>query len=221
MNLFSGFYTPLRILCIVLLLCIPGLPENTPSPVEDTGKDTFIINEIASPPDSSSDCLVTYLDYKKINDWATTLRMSAIEDSLPLTDGKAFFIVHPQITVPVNGLKKGERYFLYIDFVRYTGKSSPVNSTLKIFIEDYKGNREHVKTIEYSSVFTDKLFKTEIPFNLSNSGVFNIIIEEYSAKTGYWGIWDMIVSSKKIEDIEQINIDNRPELKEDKPKIFN
>lgn len=220
MSITSIFSIPLRSLAIILILSLPVLSENTPSLSVSNATDTVIINEVTGPPDSSSDAIVNYLNYQKINEWALTLKMTAINDNPPVTDGIAFFPVHPQVEIPVKGLKKGERYFLYIDFVKYLNGKVNIDSTLKIFIQDIYGKRTFISQYRFSSLFSDKIFKAEIPFNLSNPGSFTIIIQEQSAKTGYWGIWDIIVSSRGIEDIAPLNIDKKPEIKETGPKIF-
>ena len=211
---------PLRSLAVILIMAVPVLSEKTASLTVSNETDTVIINEVSGPPDSSSDAVVNYLNYQKVNEWALTLKMTAINDNPPVTDGIAFFPVHPQIEISVKNLKKGERYFIYIDFVKYLNGKVDIDSTLKIFVQDIYGKRSLISQYRFSSLFSDKIFKAEIPFNLSNPGSFTIIIQEHSAKTGYWGIWDIIVSSRGIEDITPLNIDKRQEMKETGPKIF-
>lgn len=207
-------------LIILFIFYSPLLSQKNNPAGSDTEKDTFIINEVPGAGGTLNDALVSYINYKEINEWAETLKMSAIEDSPPVIDGTAFFIIKPHIEIPVIGLKKGERYYLYIDFVKYRGNRIAVNSFLKLFIKDNFGNKQFVTSVEYPELFKEGIFRTEIPFNLSYSGSFTIIIQEFSCKSGSWGIWDIIISSKDIEEIERTSPDIKPEIKNTGPKIF-
>jgi len=65
-----------------------------------------------------------------------------------------------------------------------------------------------------------KRFDVSVPFDLSYPGKFDIIIHEYSEKNGNWGIWDIVVTSKKINEIELMPIDSSGKMKEIESKIF-
>lgn len=217
MNTPSAITMPLRSIIFIFLFI---LPIQSGIVISGNEADTVIINKLAGPPDTSKDALVNYMSFRDISDWASSFKMTVLEDSPPYVDGTAFFIMHPHIELPVTGLIKGARYYLYIDFVKYRNSRINVASFLKIYIQDIYGKKTLISRYSFSSLFADEKFVAEIPFNLSNPGSFTIIIQEYSDKTGYWGIWDIIVSSKKLEDILPAGSDTRPELRETDPKIF-
>ena len=66
----------------------------------------------------------------------------------------------------------------------------------------------------------NKIFETLIPYELSYTGRFDIIVREYSDVPGKWGIWDMIITEKKIDRIDIIKPDRSEKIKEFVPKIF-
>ncbi|HPS59461.1 MAG TPA: hypothetical protein PK514_15270 [Spirochaetota bacterium] len=210
----------IRPLCFIILMYIPVL-AGEPDFISATAlKETFIINEVSGPPDTSSDALVSYIDYRTINSRAKSMRQTTVDDAAPYIDNIAFFLVQPRIECPVNGLEKGKNYTIFIDFVRYRGKRIPFDGTLKIFIKDAYGNEQLIGTVDSSIFYSDKIFSAEIPFNLSYSGSFAIIIHEYSMKTGNWGIWDIIVTSKRFDEIGEIKSETTPQLKDSGTKIF-
>ena len=149
------------------------------------------------------------------------MQLTALKDAPPFIDNVAFFLTKPHIEIPVSGLEKGKSYSLFIDFVRYRNKNIPFEGMLKIFIRDIHGNSQLVGTADSAVLSSGGLFETLIPFNLSYSGTFTIIIHEYSMKTGNWGIWDIIITSKKTGEFELPKPEKRSELKGAGLKIFN
>jgi len=210
-----------RSLFLILLLSIPALALESDSQAAITGQDIVIINEIAGPPETSNDSLVRYIDYRTINSRAKSMKLETVEDSAPYIDNMAFFLVHPRIECPVTGLSKGKNYSIYIDFVRYRGRKITFDGLLKISIKDIYGNEQLIGSVDSSYLYSDKIFSREIPFNLSYSGGFTIIIHEYSMKTGNWGIWDIIVTSKSISEIGQVKSETTPQIMDSGTKIFN
>jgi hypothetical protein len=211
----------IRSACIVVLIYLPVLADKPDLKGIIAAKDLFIINEVSGPPDTSSDALVSYIDYRSINNRAKSLKLTAVEDSAPYIDNTAFFLVHPRIEIPVSGLEKGKRYSIFIDFVRYRGKKIHIDGILKIFIKDAYGNEQLIGTVTPSLFYSDKIFTMEIPFNLSYSGSFTIIMHEYSVKTGNWGLWDIIVTSKSLDEIGLMKPEMKIQSDNSGIKIFN
>lgn len=211
----------IRSACIVVLIYLPALAVKPESKGTIAAKDLFIINEVSGPPDTSSDALVSYIDYRSINNRAKSLKLTAVEDSAPYVDNTAFFLVHPRIEVPVSGLEKGKRYNIFVDFVRYRGKKIHIDGILKIFIKDAYGNEQLIGIVNPTILNSDKIFTREIPFNLSYSGSFTIIMHEYSVKTGNWGIWDIIVTSKSLDEIVLMKPEVKIQTDNSGTKIFN
>jgi hypothetical protein len=203
------FIVPALILMITGFIYSQDIPE----------RDTIIINSVKIKTDTGTSDSES-VDFKDAFNWAYNLRLTLTPDAPPLADNKAFFITQYRTVIPVSGYKKDLLYRIYFDFLRYTQDSVPFNSKLKIFIRDMYGNERQIGTADTRYMSDKKIFEVSIPFDLSYPGKFDIIIHEYSGKTGNWGIWDIIVTSKKINEIEIMPIDSADKIKEIEPKIF-
>lgn len=206
---------------LIILLYVPALSVQKDSEEVFTDRDTVVINEVSGPPDTSADAFVKYIDYNTINNRAKSMKCTAIADSSPFADNSAFFLLHPRIEIPVTGMVKAKKYSIFIDFVRYKSKKIQFSGILKIFIKDIYGNEQMIGTVDSSFLYSEKIFSREIPFNLSYTGSFTIIIQEYSMTTGNWGIWDIIITSKSLDEIEQVRSEALPGIKDSGIKIFN
>jgi len=164
-------------------------------------------------------CVET-VDFKDASNWAYNQHLTLTADVPPVISNKAYFISQFQTVIPVSGYNKDLLYRMYIDFLRYKQTNVPFNSKLKIFIRDIYGNKRQIGTADLSYMSDKKIFEVSIPFDLSYPGKFDIIIHEYSGKTGNWGIWDIIVTSKKINELKIMSIDSVEKIKEIEPKNF-
>jgi hypothetical protein len=80
-------------------------------------------------------------------------------------------------------------------------------------------NIKHVGTAETDCLTGNNLFVVDIPYDLSYTGKFYIIIHEYAQKNETWGIWDIIVSSRKINEIDENFVKSLLKNEETKLKI--
>lgn len=181
--------------------------------------DTIIINSINNKTDKG-DVPAESVDFKEAENWAYNSHLVLMPDAPPVVDNKAFFITSNPSIIPVSGYKRELFYKIYFDFLRYNQKNVPFNTKLKIFIRDIYGNKRLVGIATTDCMSDNKLFEVSIPFDLSYPGKFDIIIHEYSGKFGNWGIWDIIITSKKINEIEVMPINSVEKIKEIEPKIF-
>ncbi len=202
---------------LVLAFILSAYISNYPQSISES--DTVVINSISIKTETG-DAVAESVDFKSASDWAYNGHLNLTPDSPPVVDNKAFFITQYQTVIPVSGYKKELLYRIYFDFLRYKQKSVPFNTKLKIFIRDIYGNKRQVGTADLSYMSDKKIFEVSIPFDLSYPGKFDIIIHEYSRKTGNWGIWDIIVTSKKINEIDVMPIDSAEKIREIEPKIF-
>lgn len=181
--------------------------------------DTVVINSINIKTETG-ESQADIVDFKTASEWAYSRRLTLAPDAPPLVDGKAFFITQYQTVIPVTGYKKDLMYSIHFDFLRYSQNTLPFNTKLKIFVRDMYGNKRHIGTADMSCMSDKKKFEVSIPFDLSYPGRFDIILHEYAGNTGNWGIWDIIVTSKKINEIELMPIESQSIIKEIEPKIF-
>jgi len=181
--------------------------------------DTIVINSINIKTETG-ESPAEVVDFKAASEWAYKARLTLSADAPPVADGKAFFITQFQTVIPVTGYKKDLLYRIYFDFLRYKQDNPPFNTKLKIFVRDIYGNKRQIGTADLSFMSDKKKFEVSVPFDLSYPGKFDIIIHEYSDKTGTWGIWDIIVTSRKLNEIEFMPIESQSQIKEIEPKIF-
>lgn len=185
----------------------------------NSGSDTVVINSIVAKTETGK-AEIEMLDFKTIAEWAYHLNLNLVPDAPPLVDSKGFFLSDYQTVIPVTGYKKDLMYTIYFDFMRYRQNNLPFNSKLKIFIRDIYGNKRQVGIADITYMSDKKNFEVSVPFDLSCPGSFDIIVHEYAGKSGNWGIWDIIVTSKKMNEIELMPIDSKSDIKEIEPKIF-
>jgi len=203
------FLVPLFIFCIFGIIHSQSIPES----------DTVVFNSINIKTDIG-ESPADVVDFKDAANWAYNLRLTLTPDAPPVIDNKAFFITQYQTVIPVSGYKKDLLYRIYFDFLRYSQSGVPFNSKLKISVRDMSGNQRLIGIANINYMSDKKIFEVSVPFDLSYPGKFDIIINEYSGKTGNWGIWDIIVTSRKLNEIEIMPIESADKMKEIEPKIF-
>jgi len=186
---------------------------------EKPGSDTVVINDFSIPSDSGV-IPAEKVDFKDASIWAHNKGFTLVADSPPVIDNKALILTQYQTIIPVSGYKKDLLYRIYFDFLRFKQSDIVINSKLKIFIRDIYGNKHQVGVADSSYMSYNKIFEVSVPFDLSYPGKFDIIIHEYSVKTGNWGVWDIIVTSKKLDEIELIPVESAEKMKEIESKIF-
>lgn len=181
--------------------------------------DTIIINTI-NIKSHTGEMPAESITFDEAKKWAHNAALTLLSDSPPVIDNCAFFLTNYQTIVPVKGYKKELMYKVYFDFLKYKEAAVPFNSILKIYIRDIYGNKRLAGTADLSYMTGKKIFEVSVPFDLSYPGSFDIIIQEYSDKTGCWGIWDIIVTSKKLNEIEITPVDSAEKIKGTEEKIF-
>jgi hypothetical protein len=185
----------------------------------DSESDTVVINSIIVKTETG-ESEAEMLDFKTVSEWANHLNLKLTPDAPPVVDGKGFYLSGYQTVIPVTGYKKNLMYTVHFDFLRYSQAAPPFNSKLKIFIRDIYGNKRHAGTADITHMSDKKKFEVSVPFDLSYPGRFDIVIHEYAGRAGNWGIWDIIVTSKKMNEIELMPTDSESKIKEIEPKIF-
>lgn len=148
--------------------------------------------------------IVKFLEYENIYDWARARGLEIIPDRGPVTDNQAFYFMNFRGVINISGLRRGERYNLLIDFVKYKKDTTSFLSYLKLFIRDKNGDEHHLATLDKNELFNEKIFETSLPFRFTYDESFELIIYEYSETPGTWGIWDMVIYPEKV-DIQTIH----------------
>ena len=210
--MFINYKIVLIIQIFLIFLLLPVYPQDLPE------SDTIVINSINAKK-GFNEPSIEIIDYKYASTWAYNIGLTLLPDSPPVIDNKGFFINQFQIEIPVSGYKRDLIYKAYFDFFRYKEKDIPFNSKLKIFIKDIYDNIKHCGTVETSHMSANKLFEVEIPYDLSYPGKFFIVIHDHARKIENWGIWDIIVTSRKINELDEKFIKSLLKSEETKLKI--
>ncbi len=179
--------------------------------------DTIIINPLPSEQTISR---LYFMNYNELAVWGKQRGLKLRDDAPPVIDGVSFFMPDYSAEFKVTSYDREKNYRLIIDFVKYEGKRGPLNSLLKIWGRDIHGKLILISEINEKVLSEKKIFETLIPYELSSPGRFDIIVKEYSDLPGRWGIWDMIVTAKRADQIEMVRPDTSERMKEIEPKIF-
>jgi hypothetical protein len=194
--MFINYNIAIIIQLFIILVLIPAYSQNT------SESDTIIIKSI-NIKKGVDDVAVESIDYKNASMLAYNTGLTLLPDAPPVIDNNGFFIKQIQVEIPVTGYKRELFYKAYFDFFRYKEKKIPFNTKLKISIKDIYGNIKHVGTAETSCMTGNNLFEVDIPYDLSYQGKFYIVLHEYAQKAEHWGIWDIIVTSRKISELDE------------------
>lgn len=127
--------------------------------------------------------------------WGRSMGLFLVDDASPFIDKKAVFVSPYGAEFKIKNLNKHKNYILWIDFVKYKGDKSKISSRLKILAD-----KRILCDLSFGDLKGHGLFKLELPRDLVYDGSVLVRMEEYSDKTGFWGIWDMIVSSEKLPE---------------------
>lgn len=207
-----------RLIYVLLIVSMSGVTSHL-FPQQNPETDTIIINSINIITDTGERPAEPVNSREAIK-WAHNNNLTLIRDAAPVTDNSAFLITQFQTFIPVSGYKKDRIYRLYIDFFKFEQNSIPFNTKLKIFVRDSFGNKREIAVADINCMREGKIFEAAIPFELSYTGKFDIILHEYSDRTGNWGIWDIIVTSRKLTEVEYIPPESTEKIREFEPKIF-
>ena len=134
-----------------------------------------------------------------IYDWGRMKNLQMINDKGPVIDNKAFFVSKygSKIVIKNEDLKKGRQFKAYFDFVTY--RDFNVNdypSRLKLTMFNPVTGFRIEKELKIGDIDERKLYQLDVPYELTSGGYFEILFREFSPRTGYWGIWDLIITDR-------------------------
>ena len=180
-------------------------------------KDTVIINPLNSEITGNR---LQFISYEEIARFWKFKRVQVAEDSGPVLDNIAFYMPAYSAVFKVGGYDRELNYRLALDIVKFRSKPGPLNSLLKIWGRNSAGRMFLLAELNENNLTDKKIFETLIPYELSYPGSFDIIVKEYSDLPGRWGIWDVIITARRIDQIETVKPDTSVKMKETELKIF-
>jgi hypothetical protein len=136
------------------------------------------------------------LKSRDIYNWGRSRGGYLIEDRGPVVDGSAAYVSSRGSEIVLRNIKQGCFYRLWIDFVgfRFSGEKN-IAEVLRIYIgREDKGYRL-LKVIRSIDLHSSKMEYIDIPYGMTQNDTFHIVFGDYSTRNGFWGIWDMVLTT--------------------------
>ncbi len=134
---------------------------------------------------------ITALDYKKISDWAKVYHCTVNTDDSPIADSTAWFISKYGSKLIFENLDE-LKYFLHINFVTFSSPGQTSIDALCIISLDNKP----VKKLSFADM---TIQNRNVVIEVSREYIVNktLVVEfkEYSSAGGFFGVWDVILST--------------------------
>ncbi len=136
------------------------------------------------------------LDSRTIYNWGRSRGIYLIEDRGPFVDNRAAYVSSRGSKIRLKNIKRGCFYRLWIDFVgfRLYGKRGE-SEVLRIFIGSEDAGYSLLKVIKFPDLDSSKMQYIDIPYEMTVHDTLVIVFGDYSARNGFWGIWDIILTS--------------------------
>ncbi len=146
------------------------------------------------------------LQFDNIYRWGLSNSIYINKDSEPVVDGYAVYVHKDGSYIEFTDMKRFEPYYLFIDFVTFKGKSSGINSRLKIYADGYL-----LDELGWSELTQMMYYSKEIPREYYFDGIVKIELKEIDSIGGFWGIWDIALTDGKLPlKKEKIKYDFNP-----------
>lgn len=140
------------------------------------------------------------LNYKQIYKWGLSNSLYVKPDKKPFIDNHACFLTGENIFIDFKGLSPSQKYYLIIDFVAYNAKKSFINSRLKIYADS-----NLIEEMRWGEQNNKQVVIIELPSELTYDGIVKIEMIEFSVVKGFWGIWDIALTTGKIPNTKKKN----------------
>ncbi|HOK01224.1 MAG TPA: hypothetical protein PLD85_01905 [Spirochaetota bacterium] len=176
----------------------------------DTEKYSAYVDTIIINPSNLLEGL-KFLSYRDLFNWAKFNSLQVFKDSPPVVDNYAFYMLNYKKSFLVEGYQRDLIYYLYIDFVRFKGRKNIITSKLRISIKNIY-EKVHTLAELNESILSQDYCIIPLPYEVTIHGKFYLLFDELSDTPGKWGIWDIIISSKKLREINFIQIDPVPQI---------
>ncbi len=138
------------------------------------------------------------LKSREIYNWGRSRGGYLIEDRGPVVDGSAAYVSSRGSKIVLTDIKQGCFYRLWIDFVgfRFSGEKNPPQ-VLRISIGSEEKGYRLLKIIKFEDLNRKKMEFIDIPYGMTVNDTFDIVFGDYSTENGFWGIWDMVLTTER------------------------
>lgn len=188
----KGFYA----LTLVMMICIIANASSLKSPTIVLSSTNGIINFNNVKKFYGWDKI---LNYDKIYRWGLSSGVHIEKDAPPVVDNLASYITKNQSSINFENLDRYKDYSIYIDFVKYKGKSRNINSRLKIYADN-----NLIDEIRWGELSNFNYYYLKIPRKYNYDGKIKFDFVEIDSVGGFWGIWDVIISSDGLPKIKKV-----------------
>jgi hypothetical protein len=152
---------------------------------------------------------ITVLDYKKISDWGKVYYCNVNYDDKPVIDNSAWFISKYGSKIVFENLTESS-YYLHINFVTFVHpEKTPIDALCVISC-----NNKPVKQLAFSDM---TIKNSTVVLKISREFIVNktltVEFKEYSSAGGFFGVWDILLSTlDTLPDVIEMKI-SEPEQK--------
>lgn len=134
---------------------------------------------------------ITALDYKKISDWGKVYYCNVNYDDKPVIDNCAWFISKYGSRIVFENLTESS-YYLHINFVTFDHpEKTPIDALCVISC-----NNKPVKQLAFSEM---TIKNSTVVLNITREFIVNktltVEFKEYSSAGGFFGVWDILLST--------------------------
>lgn len=134
---------------------------------------------------------ITALDYKKISEWGKVYYCNVNYDDKPVIDNCAWFISKYGSKLVFENLNENS-YYLHINFVTYDHpEKTPIDALCVIYC-----NNNPVKQLAFSEMIVEN---STVVLKITREFIVNktltVEFKEYSSAGGFFGVWDVLLST--------------------------
>lgn len=148
----------------------------------------------------------------ELAEWGAGRNVTLEDDQGPVVDNIAAYVSANGSTVSIEGLRRGVRYRVWIDFVRFRYGAGGPATMLKILAAAPGTGKRLVESLVPGD--TDGCHRLVLPEDISSNGSVVLTFVEYARRPGSWGVWDIIITSgpelpsrSSLPGEESINLD--------------
>ncbi|MBN2158309.1 MAG: hypothetical protein JW807_02860 [Spirochaetes bacterium] len=173
------------ILCLAMLPAAPVYNQET--------RGSLVFNPGYSSGERNMHGWLKSFTLAHMREWAKSRGLAVADDRGPVVDNSAAYVGPYGSTIILEGLARGSRYRMWIDFVWFRSLKKAPPAVLKIFASSRRGPSRLLTSVRFEDI-GDSYYVLDIPVEITIGGSAEIRFVELTREPGIWGVWDIIVS---------------------------
>lgn len=128
-----------------------------------------------------------------MREWGRSRGLAVADDRGPVVDNSAAYVGPRGSSIMLDGLARGGRYRMWLDFVRFRSSKHSPPAVLKIFASAPRVASRLLAAVRFADI-GDSYYAVDLPLEITIGGRAEIRFVEFSREPGMWGVWDIIIS---------------------------